>query len=377
MAGFRELACPWVSGLGIYEPGRPIEEVARELGFASAESILKLASNENALGPSRKAMAAIRASARRMHLYPDGGAFYLREALARHLNVKPGQLLAGTGSNELIEFIGHVFLSKAANLVMADRAFVVYKLMGDLFRARTLQVPMREYTHDLDAMLAAITPETRIVFIANPNNPTGTMVGGAELESFLHRVPDHVITVLDEAYIELLDPALQPDTLRYVREGRKVIVLRTFSKTYGLAGLRIGYAVAPEECIELMERVRQPFNTTAMAQEAAIAALGDEEHVRRTRAMVKEGLAYFEAAFRKMGLEYVPSVVNFILVRVERGREVFEAMQRLGVIVRPMDPYRLPDHIRITVGRRAENRRCLQALQTVLQARQAQAAESR
>lgn len=371
MPGFNELACPWVKGLGVYEPGRPIEEVARDMGFASADRIIKLASNENALGPSPKAVAAMRAAARRMHLYPDGGAFYLREALARALHVKPGQLLVGTGSNELIEFIGHVFLSEGTDLVMADRAFVVYKLMGDMFRARTIMVPMRHFTHDLDAMLEAITPETRVVFIANPNNPTGTMVTGAELESFLHRVPDHVITVLDEAYIELLDPALQPDTLRYVRDGRKVIVLRTFSKTYGLAGLRIGYAVAPEECIQLLQRVRQPFNTTAMGQAAAMAALEDDEHVQRTRLLVKEGLAQFETAFREMGLEYVPSVVNFILVKVGRGREVFEAMQRLGIIVRPMDPYRLPEYIRITVGTRTENRRCLKALKTVLAAREA------
>lgn len=377
MPGFNELACPWVGGLGIYEPGRPIEEVARELGFASAGQVIKLASNENALGPSPKAMAAMRASVRRMHLYPDGGAFYLREALARNLHVNPGQLMVGAGSNELIEFIGHIFLDKGVGMVMADRAFVVYKLVADMFRAKTVMVPMKAFTHDLDAMLEAITPETRIVFIANPNNPTGTMVGGAELEAFLHRVPDHVITVIDEAYIELLEPALQPDTMRYVHEGRKVILLRTFSKTYGLAGLRIGYAVAPEECIQLMQRVRQPFNTAAMAQEAAVAALGDEGHVERTRAMVKEGLACFEAAFRKMGLDYVPSVANFILVKVGRGREVFDAMQRLGVIVRPMDPYRLPEHIRITVGKRPENRRCIRALGTVLQALGKPSAESR
>lgn len=374
MPGFEELACPWVSGLGVYEPGRPIEEVARELGLGSADAIIKLASNENALGPSPKAVAAMRRAARRMHLYPDGGAFYLREALSRRLHVKPAQLIAGAGSNELIEFIGHVFLDNRTSVVMADRAFVVYKLVADMFRARTIMVPMKQYTHDLDAMLEAITPETRVVFIANPNNPTGTMVSGAELDAFLHRVPDHVITAIDEAYIELLPLSEQPDTLKYVREGRNVVVLRTFSKTYGLAGLRIGYAVAPEACIQLMQRVRQPFNTTSMAQTAAVAALEDDRHVRRTQMLVKEGLTFFEAAFSKLGLEYVPSVVNFILVKVGRGREVFESMQRHGVIVRPMDPYRLPDHIRITVGTRSENRRCIKALEAVLKAREAGAA---
>jgi histidinol-phosphate aminotransferase len=370
MKTFKELACPWVNGLGVYEPGRPIEEVARELGMESADSIIKLASNENALGPSPKAMAAMRKEVRRMHLYPDGGAFYLREALARQLKVEAGQLIVGAGSNELIEFIGHVFLTAGVNLVMADRAFVVYRLVGDMFCAKTIMVPMRDHTHDVDAMLAAITPETRLVFIANPNNPTGTKVSGADLDKFMSRVPDHVVTVLDEAYIELLAPESQPDTLRYVREGRKVILLRTFSKTYGLAGLRIGYAVAPAECIQLLNRVRQPFNTTSMAQSAALAALSDDEHVRKTRAAVKDGLAYFEASFRKMGLEFVPSCVNFMLVKVGRGREVFEAMQRLGVIVRPMDPYRMPDYIRVTVGTRAENRRCVKVLTAVLKERE-------
>ncbi len=369
MSSFKELACPWVSRLGVYEPGRPIEEVAREVGLASADAIIKLASNENALGPSPKAVAAMRQQARRMHLYPDGGAFYLREGLANHLNVAPGQVLVGSGSNELIEFIGHVFLDAGVNLVMADRAFVVYKLVGDLFRAETIMAPMKQYTHDLDAMLAAITPQTRVVFIANPNNPTGTMVNGAELDAFLHQVPDHVVTVIDEAYIELLAPVEQPDTLKHVRAGRKVVLLRTFSKMYGLAGLRIGYAIAPEACIELLARVRQPFNTTSMGQAAALAALEDEAHVQRTRRLVKEGLAYFEAAFRKMGLEYVPSVANFILVKVGRGREVFESMQRKGVIVRCMDPYRLPDHIRITTGTPRENRRCIKVLAEVLMER--------
>lgn len=370
MPTFTELACPWVSGLGVYEPGRPIEEVAREMGLASADAIIKLASNENALGPSPKAVAAMREQVRRMHLYPDGGAFYLREALSKRLHVAPGQVLVGSGSNELIEFIGHVFLNEKVSLVMADRAFVVYKLVGDMFRAQTIMTPMKHYTHDLDAMLEAITPATRVVFIANPNNPTGTMVSGAELDAFLHRVPDHVVTVIDEAYIELLSPAAQPDTIKHVRDGRKVILLRTFSKMYGLAGLRIGYGIAPEECIQLLARVRQPFNTTSIGQAAALAALEDEEHVRRTRTMVKEGLEYFESSFRKMGLEFVPSVVNFILVKVGRGREVFEAMQRKGVIVRSMDPYRLPDHIRITTGTRRENRRCIKVLAEVLKERE-------
>jgi histidinol-phosphate aminotransferase len=363
---FNELARPWVTGLGVYEPGRPIEEVAREMGFQDASGIIKLASNENALGPSPKAVAAMKKAARQMHLYPDGGAFYLRQALARKLGVSQDQIIAGCGSNELLEFLGHVFLDNSTSIVMAERAFVVYKLVADMFRARTIKVPMKNFTHDLEAMLAAITPDTRIVYVGNPNNPTGTMVGQDELDRFMERVPDHVIVVFDEAYIELLPPARQPDCLKYVRAGRNAIVLRTFSKTYGLAGLRIGYGVAPEECVKLLQRVRQPFNTTAMAQVAAIAALEDDEFVERTRAMTQEGIAFFESAFAKMKLEYVPSSANFTLVKVGPGRKIFDALQRTGVIVRPMDPYGLPDYIRITIGTRPENKRCLTALKKVL-----------
>lgn len=366
---FVDLARPGVAELGIYEPGRPIEEVARELGFADASQIVKLASNENSLGPSPKAVAAMKAAARRMHLYPDGGAFYLRHALGNKLGVSADQILMGTGSNELIEFIGHVFLGPSAGIVMADRAFVVYKLVADMFGAPTVTVPMRDFVHDLEAMRRAITATTRVVFVANPNNPTGTAVSAGEIERFMDGLPDHVVAVFDEAYVELLPPAMQPDTLRYVREGRKAIVLRTFSKTYGLAGLRIGYGVAPAECVRLMERVRQPFNTSAMAQTAALAALDDDRHVERTRSMVRRGLRLFERRFKAMALEYVPSVVNFILVRVGRGREVFQALQREGIIVRPMDPYGLPDHIRITIGTPAENDRCIAALEKVLAAR--------
>ncbi|MEI8138387.1 MAG: histidinol-phosphate transaminase [bacterium] len=361
-----ELARPWVAGLGMYEPGRPIEEVAREMGFQDASEIIKLASNENALGPSPKAVAAMKKAARQMHLYPDGGAFYLRQALGKKLNVSPDQIITGSGSNELIEFLGHVFLDSSTSIVMADRAFVVYKLVADMFRARTIKVPMQNFTHDLDAMLAAITPDTRVVFVSNPNNPTGTMVDQAALDRFMERVPDHVLVAFDEAYIELLPPALQPDCIKYVRAGRKVIVLRTFSKTYGLAGLRIGYGVASEDCIKLLQRVRQPFNTTAMAQVAAIAALDDDEFVERTRAMTQEGVTYLQAMFSKMKLEYVPTFANFIMVKVGPGRKIFDAMQRAGVIVRPMDPYGLPEYIRITIGTRAENKRCISVLKKVL-----------
>lgn len=360
---------PWVQKLPVYEPGRPIEEVAREFGITDPASIVKLASNENALGPSRKALAAMRAAAREMHLYPDGGSYHLRQSLAVRLGVAPSQVTLGHGSNELIALLGHVFLEPGTSIVMADRAFVVYRLVANLYQAATIAVPMRDFTHDLDAMLAAIRPDTRLLFIANPNNPTGTAVSKEQIERFMDRVPADVTVVFDEAYVELMPPGLQPDTLRYVREGRNVFVLRTFSKTYGLAGLRIGYAVAPEEGIQALDRVRQPFNINAMAQAAALAALDDEAHLVRTRRMVSRGLRQLERGFRRLSLEFVPSIANFILVRVGQGRELFVELQRRGVIVRPMDPYGLPDHVRVTVGTPAENRRLLEALEAALAAR--------
>ncbi|MDP6525401.1 MAG: histidinol-phosphate transaminase [Kiritimatiellia bacterium] len=362
MASFDELAKDWIGGLSTYEPGRPIEEVARELGFDSAADIIKLASNENSLGPSPLAVEAIREGAEAMHRYPDGGAFYLKKALASKLGVRPQEILPGNGSNELIEFIGHTFLGPGVNVVVADTAFVVYRLIAAMFRADVVAVPMRELTHDLDAMLAAITPETRVVFVSNPNNPTGTMVGQEEIDRFMEGVPGHVVVCFDEAYIELLPPGDQPDVLKYVRQGRNVIVLRTFSKAYGLAGLRVGYAIAPEEGIALLNRVRQPFNLNSMAQLAALAALGDDEHVAVTRDLVQDGLSFFVGECFRMGLEYVPSVTSFILVKVGEGRRVFESLQKAGVIVRPMDGYGLPEYVRITVGTADENQRAIAAL---------------
>jgi len=362
----KDLANPWVGKLPVYEPGKPIEEVARELGFEDESAISKLAANENALGPSPKALAAIHAAAEKMHLYPDGGAFRLRRALSSRLGVKPEQVLVTNGSNEAIVFLAGVFLGPGKGIVMADRAFVVYKLVALAAQSRTIQVPMRSFTHDLDAMLGAIKPETRIVFISNPNNPTSTMVSQDEIERFMDKVPDHVVVCFDEAYIELLEPDLQPDTIRYVREGRNVFVLRTFSKTYGLAGLRIGYAVAPEAGIALMNNIRQPFNVSAMALAAAEAALGDNAFVARTRGMVRDGIRYLEAGFKRLGLEYVPAVANFVLVRVGQGRKVFQALMKKGLIVRPMDVYGLPEYVRVTTGTVEENRRFMDALAEVV-----------
>ncbi len=362
----KHLAKPWIHNLSSYEAGRPIEEVARELGFDDIDEIVKIASNENSLGPSPKAIEAMTRAAKKMHVYPDGDCFYLRRGLSKKIGVPMDEIIVANGSNEIIEFLGHVFLEKGTNIVMASDAFVVYRLVASVFQAETIRVPSKNFTHDLDAMLKAITPETRIVFISNPNNPTGTMVDGAAIDRFMERVPDHVVVAMDEAYIELLPESKQPDTLRYVRQGRKMYVLRTFSKTYGLAGLRVGYAVAPKEGIELLHRVRQPFNVNAMAQIAALAALDDDDFVKRTREMVKEGLEHLGKSFEKMGLPYVPSVANFILVKVGRGREVFQQLQRKKVIVRPMDGYGLPEYVRVTVGTPRENALLIKALKEVL-----------
>jgi len=365
-----QIAKKWVDGLSMYQPGKPIEEVARELGLGDPESIIKLASNENALGPSPHAIEAMRRHASMMHIYPDGDNFQLRKALAAKLGVADNQLFIGHGSNEIIQLLGHVFLDKTSNIVVSDHAFIVYRLVAALYESAVISVPMKNFRHDLTAMARAITDQTRLVFISNPNNPTGTMVDGAEIDAFMKDVPSHTAVIFDEAYIELLPPALQPDTLRYVRENRNVFVLRTFSKTYGLAGLRIGYALAPKEGVNLLHRVRQPFNVNAMAQAAALAALEDDAFVEQTRRIIADGLKLVCTEFDRMGLAYIPSVTNFVLVKVGNGRKVFEAMQRRRIIVRPVDVYALPEYVRITIGTPDENKHMLAVFREVMASRE-------
>ncbi len=365
------IAKPWLKQLGVYEPGRPVEEVARELGLPDAAAIVKLASNENPLGPSPKAVAAVREAAARMHYYPDGSAFYLRQALARKVGVKPEQLIIANGSNEILEFIGHVFLEPGDAVVVADRAFAIYRLIAAMFQAQVAEAPMRNYTHDLDAMLRAVTPRTKVIFIANPNNPTGTMVDNADLDRFMEKLPPHVVVCLDEAYIDLLPPERRPDSLRYIREGRRVILLRTFAKSHGLAGLRIGYAITREHGVLMMNQIRQPFNVNSLALAAALAALDDDEHLRRFQELVRTELPFMMAGLDRLGLTYVPSVANFLMVDVGDGRAVFKAMQKELVIVRPLNGYKLPRHVRISLGTRPENEKCLRALEKVLAQRSA------
>ena len=367
MEGFmpRNIALPHIGGLVSYEPGRPIEEVARELKLRPA-SIIKLASNENPLGPSPKAVAAMRRALATAHLYPDGGGFYLRQGLAKHLGVAADNIVLGNGSNELIEMLFHAFVAPGDEIVCGDRAFVVYKLCAAMFQARAVEVPFRNHTHDLDAMLAACNGRTKIVFVANPNNPTGTRVDNAAFCRFLDRVPNHTVIALDEAYYEFLDNP--PDTLGYIIRQRapNIIALRTFSKIVGLAGLRIGYGVTSKEMVDLLNKVRQPFNVNSIAQAGALAALADRAHITRTRRLNKQGLAFLTGEFRKMKLEFIPSVGNFICVRVGDGRAAFDALQRRGVIARPLAGYKMPEWIRVTVGTMPENRRFIRELKTVL-----------
>lgn len=348
-----------------YQPGRPIEEVARELGLPAGD-IIKVASNENPLGPSPAALSAMQRVIANLNLYPDGNAFYLKQKLAAKLDLRPTNLILGNGSNEIIEFVGHAYMAPGVEVVVSQYCFAVYPLVTKLFGAKLVTVPANNLGHDLPAMLRAITPRTRVVFVANPNNPTGTVVTKEELLRFVAQVPAHVLLVMDEAYIEFLDGAA--DLVALIRAGTQpnLLLMRTFSKIFGLAGLRLGYGIAHPDLIAAFEKVRQPFNINSIAQAGALAALDDEAHMQRTRENNTAGLKLFADAFRQWHLEFVPSAANFVLVKVDDGQKVFEAMQRAGVIVRPMGGYQLGEWIRITVGTPQENERCLKALRSAL-----------
>ena len=357
-----DFANSFVCDLVAYEPGKPIEETARELGLDPA-SIIKVASNENPLGPSPLAKKAMAAAIDQAHIYPDGGGYKLRSAIAGKLGFDISNIVLGNGSNEIIELLCHTFLNRNAELIAAKHAFVVYRLMSTLFGARYVEVDDPDFIHDLDAMADAITENTRLVFVANPNNPPGTQVTHEAIDRFIDRLPPHVIAVFDEAYFEFLDTP--PDVLKHVRAGKNVVVLRTCSKIHGLAALRIGYGIAPKPIADLLQKARQPFNTNAMAQAAALAALDDADHIEKTKAVNREGLAFYEAAFKERGMRYVPSFANFILVEVGEGDRVFKDMLKQGVIVRAMSGYKLPSWVRISIGTAHENQRALEVLDAV------------
>ena len=363
MTSVWELANAQLRDLAVYEPGKPIEETARELGV-DPSTIVKLASNENPLGPSAKALEAMRAALGNAHLYPDGSAFYLRKAIASKLNVSPENVILGNGSNEVIEFLGHAFLNPGDDVITCQYAFIVYKLLAFAFGVRTIETPSPDFQQDLDATLELVTAKTRIIFIPNPNNPTGTLISQRTIDNFMSRVPENVIVVFDEAYFEFLDDP--PDTLRFVRDGRSVVVLRTFSKIHGLAGLRIGYAIAPPETIEVLHKTRQPFNVNSIAQAGAIAALADDAHLRDTKRVIDEGRVYLQEHFAKMQIPFVPGAANFIMANVGDACAVFQKLLQRKIIVRPLKGYGLAEWVRISVGTMEENEKLVAALREVL-----------
>jgi histidinol-phosphate aminotransferase len=361
---YSELANPTVLTQPVYEPGKPIEGVARELGLDPA-GIVKLASNENPHGSSPLGIAAAQRALADAHLYPDGGYFALREKLARKHGLRSDQFIVGSGSNEVIELLGHVFLAHGRECVMHASAFMVYKLVTLMFGATPVEVPLGPgLRQDLRALRAAITPRTSLVCLASPANPTGVTNTTEEIAELIRGLPPHVVLVMDEAYIEFLEDA--PDLRPFMAEGRKVIGLRTFSKIYGLAALRVGYGYASPELIALLQRVRQPFNVNAVAAAAATAALDDDAFVARCRRENAAGLTRLADGFKALGLEYVPGHGNFQLVKVGDGLAVFDALQRKGVITRPVKGYGLPAWLRVSVGTPEQNERLLAELKTVL-----------
>ncbi|MCA9464727.1 MAG: histidinol-phosphate transaminase [Nitrospira sp.] len=351
---------PVIASLTPYSPGKPLSELERELGVSHA---IKLASNENPWGPSPKALQVLEGASSSLHRYPDGGAHYLRQDLADRLKVAPDQVLVGNGSDEIISLLVKAFLSPGEEAVMADLTFVMYRLAVLGGHAVPVEVPLVNWTHDLDAMVKAVTDRTRLLFICNPNNPTGTMVTAQALDRALSQLPDHVVVVLDEAYYEYVRDPDYPDSLRYVREGRPCVVLRTFSKIFGLAGLRVGYGITTPEVSGYVNRVRPPFNVNSLAQEAARAALSDDEHVAKSRGMNEAEMTFLEEGLKNLGLSCIPSQANFLYFDVGMdGKRVYDALLKEGVIVRHIRG----SMVRVTIGQPTENHRFLDALKMVL-----------
>ena len=358
------LANEHILGIAPYEPGKPIEEVEREIGIHDA---IKLASNENPLAPSERVREAITNALVALNRYPDGSGFYLRQALAKKHGIAPDQIVLGNGSNDLIELLVRTFLRPGDEAVVPHPSFVVYPMIVQAAGGIRVMVMLKDYRLDLEAMARAITPLTKMVFIANPNNPSATIVTADEVEAFMARVPERTIVVFDEAYIEFALGPDFPDTIQHVKQGRRVVVLRTFSKAASLAGLRVGYGIADADAVSLMNRIRQPFNVNSLAQVAALAALEDDGHVLECVRMIEAGRHFLYDEFKALGLRYVPSRANFILVDVGRSAaDIYQKLLHQGVIVRPMTPFGMETALRITVGTPEENRKLAKALRTVL-----------
>jgi len=353
-----------IARLRPYVPGKPIEEVQRELGLTD---VIKLASNENPLGPSPLALEAMMLTAAGVAFYPEGSAPALRRAVAEKMDMPENTLVFGNGSDEVLHLMALSFLQPGDEIVQGNPSFSMYEIYAAQCNAVPVKVPLKNFAHDLDAMADAVTEKTRIVFVANPNNPTGTLVRQGEVARFLSRIPQNVLVVFDEAYDEYVRDAEKPDLRPFVRAGRNVAILHTFSKAYGLAGLRVGYGITRPEIAEVLNRVRSPFNVNLPAQAAAAAALSDTDHVSSTVALNAAGLRYFYAEFEKMGLAFVPSEGNFVLVDVGRdSRDVFEQLQQKGVIIRAAYGMGLPHHIRVSTGTMPQNQRFIAALKEVL-----------
>ena len=364
----RDLSPDYIRAIAPYQPGKPISELARELGLAEA-SIIKLASNENPRGPSPKALAAIGTAAAELTRYPDGNAFDLKSALSRHFGIGAEQIVLGNGSNDVLELVAQAFLHRGVAAVYSQYGFAVYPIAVQSRGATSIVVPARDFGHDLGAMRDAITADTRVVFIANPNNPTGTFLAGSALESFLGSVPPWVIVVLDEAYNEYLSPELKYDSVGWLARFPNLVLSRTFSKAYGLAALRVGFGLMHAAVADLLNRVRQPFNVNSLAQAAAIAALADRDYVAQSYELNRAGLEQLMTGLAKLGVSAVPSVANFVLIEVGDAIRVNDALLRQSVIVRPVGNYDLPRHLRVTVGLPQENERFLAALARALETR--------
>ena len=357
----------YIRAIAPYQPGKPIAELAREMGL-DPSMIVKLASNENPMGASPRALAAIENQLMELARYPDGGGFDLKRALGERLGVPPGRIVLGNGSNDVLEMAARAFLAPGTSAVYSQYAFAVYPLAVQATGAQGIETPAKDWGHDLDAMLAAIRPDTRLVFIANPNNPTGTLVDGDALKAFVAQVPAQVGIVLDEAYFEYLPDELRNDSLAWVDAHPNLMVMRTFSKAYGLAGLRVGYAVCHEQVADLLNRVRQPFNVNSLAQAAAIAALEDEAFLDHCLRINRQGMTQLTHGLEQMGVSYIPSHGNFLCCHVGDAARVNRSLLERGVIVRPVGGYGMHEHLRVSVGLAEENDRFLKVLAEVLQA---------
>lgn len=355
---------PHILRIKPYVPGKPIEEVKRELGLGK---VIKLASNENPLGPSPKAIQAIKGHADRVNLYPDGGGYYLKGVLAKRLEIGRENIILGNGSDEIVSLITRVFLQGGEEVIVGAPSFLMYRINAQLNRGKVIFIPLRDFRLDLKKVKKTITPRTRLIFIDNPNNPTGTIVKEDEVRDFLSNLSPQILVIFDEAYYEYVEDSEYPQTMNFIKQGRSVVILRTFSKIYGLAGLRVGYGVAKEEIIAALDKARSPFNVNSLAQVGALASLKDKEQVERSRRLIKKEKAFLYSRLRKLGLSFVPTQANFILIRIgKRAGNVEKSLLKRGIIIRGMAGYCLPEHIRVTIGTREQNEEFLENLQSIL-----------